>query len=72
MQASIDATGSPLTDEALAAAIKADAVILGAIGGPVCDFIFPPISKELRNTANFLGEMGHRKCTSGAGTPEAP
>lgn len=34
-QASIDATGSPLTDEALAAAKKADAVLLGAIGGPV-------------------------------------
>ena len=34
-QASIDATGSPLTDEALAAAKSADAVLLGAIGGPV-------------------------------------
>lgn len=33
-QASIDATGSPLTDEALAAAKAADAVLLGAIGGP--------------------------------------
>lgn len=33
--ASIDATGSPLTDEALTAAQNADAVILGAIGGPV-------------------------------------
>ncbi|WPH03521.1 Hypothetical protein R9X50_00640100 [Acrodontium crateriforme] len=32
--ASIDATGSPLTDEALNAAKSADAVILGAIGGP--------------------------------------
>jgi len=32
--ASIDATGSPLTDEALNAAKTADAVILGAIGGP--------------------------------------
>ncbi|KAL6804520.1 Isopropylmalate dehydrogenase-like domain-containing protein [Trichoderma sp. SZMC 28013] len=31
---SIDATGSPLTDEALAAANAADAVLLGAIGGP--------------------------------------
>jgi hypothetical protein len=34
-QASIDATGSPLTDEALTAAKNADAVLLGAIGGPV-------------------------------------
>ncbi|MCJ1361941.1 3-isopropylmalate dehydrogenase [Acarospora aff. strigata] len=32
--ASIDATGSPLTDEALTAAKNADAVILGAVGGP--------------------------------------
>ncbi|GAB7333176.1 hypothetical protein MBLNU13_g04835t1 [Cladosporium sp. NU13] len=32
--ASIDATGSPLTDEALSAAKAADAVLLGAIGGP--------------------------------------
>ena len=32
--ASIDANGSPLTDEALDAAKKADAVLLGAIGGP--------------------------------------
>jgi 3-isopropylmalate dehydrogenase len=30
----IDAHGNPLTDEALAAAKKADAVLLGAIGGP--------------------------------------
>ncbi|KAJ8606181.1 hypothetical protein MRB53_041123 [Persea americana] len=34
VKASIDATGSPLTDEALNAAKSADAVILGAIGGP--------------------------------------
>ncbi|KAF2218394.1 3-isopropylmalate dehydrogenase [Elsinoe ampelina] len=32
--ASIDATGSPLTDEALNAAKNADAILLGAIGGP--------------------------------------
>ncbi|KAH8788969.1 Isopropylmalate dehydrogenase-like domain-containing protein [Diaporthe sp. PMI_573] len=31
---SIDQTGTPLTDEALAAAKAADAVLLGAIGGP--------------------------------------
>ena len=34
VQASIDATGVPLTDDALEAAKSADAVILGAIGGP--------------------------------------
>ncbi|KAK2762212.1 3-isopropylmalate dehydrogenase [Arachnomyces sp. PD_36] len=32
--ASIDATGSPLTDEALTAAKNANAVFLGAVGGP--------------------------------------
>jgi isocitrate/isopropylmalate dehydrogenase len=35
LQASIDAHGIPLTDEALNAAKSADAVLLGAIGGPV-------------------------------------
>ena len=35
--AAIDATGVPLPDEALAAAKKADAVLLGAVGGP-CNF----------------------------------
>ena len=34
-QCSIDATGKPLTEEATQAAINADAVLLGAIGGPV-------------------------------------
>ncbi|KAL9608455.1 MAG: hypothetical protein Q9204_009233, partial [Flavoplaca sp. TL-2023a] len=34
LKCSIDATGKPLTDEALAAAKSADAIILGAIGGP--------------------------------------
>ncbi|CDO92940.1 unnamed protein product [Kluyveromyces dobzhanskii CBS 2104] len=32
--AAIDATGVPLTDEALEASKKADAVLLGAVGGP--------------------------------------
>lgn len=35
LQASIDATGTALTEEALTAAKNADAVILGAVGGPV-------------------------------------
>jgi 3-isopropylmalate dehydrogenase len=34
-QCSIDAHNNPLTDEALAAAKGADAIILGAVGGPV-------------------------------------
>ncbi|RAB19239.1 3-isopropylmalate dehydrogenase, partial [Burkholderia multivorans] len=32
--AAIDATGVPLPDEALEASKKADAVLLGAVGGP--------------------------------------
>ncbi len=32
--ASIDSSGVPLTDEVLAEALKADAVLLGAVGGP--------------------------------------
>ena len=38
-KASIDANGEPLTDKALAAANAADAVLLGAIGGPVSSLI---------------------------------
>ena len=37
VQISIDTNGEPLTDGALAAAKSADAVLLGAIGGPVGD-----------------------------------
>ncbi|MFI5023029.1 MAG: 3-isopropylmalate dehydrogenase [Alphaproteobacteria bacterium] len=35
--ASIDAHGTPLTEETLAAALAADAVLLGAVGGPKWD-----------------------------------
>ncbi len=35
--ASVDAHGTPLTDETLAAAKEADAVLLGAVGGPKYD-----------------------------------
>lgn len=63
-QASIDATGSPLTDEALNAAKNADAVLLGAIGGPVRE---PPPStlrshKHPRQPpTNSQIEMGNRR-----------
>ncbi|KAL9136779.1 MAG: hypothetical protein Q9175_002016 [Cornicularia normoerica] len=58
--ASIDATGSPLTDEALAAAKKADAVLLGAIGGP--RYGTGPIRPEqgllkLRKELNTFGNL---------------
>jgi 3-isopropylmalate dehydrogenase len=39
--ASIDARGVPLTDETLAAARRADAVLLGAVGGPTWDTTDP-------------------------------
>lgn len=44
-QASIDATGFPLTDDALTAAKEAHAVLLGAIGGPVNSI--PPLLSSL-------------------------
>ncbi|CAD6577903.1 MAG: 3-isopropylmalate dehydrogenase [Alectoria sarmentosa] len=58
--ASIDATGSPLTDEALAAAKNADAVLLGAIGGP--KYGTGPIRPEqgllkLRKELNTFGNL---------------
>src|SRR4051812_42531760 len=39
--ASIDAHGTPLTDEVLAACRKSDAVLLGAVGGPKWDTTDP-------------------------------
>jgi 3-isopropylmalate dehydrogenase len=39
--AAIDATGNPLPDETLAATKKADAVLLGAVGGPKWDTTDP-------------------------------
>jgi isocitrate/isopropylmalate dehydrogenase len=41
MQCSIDAHNNPLTDEVLEAAKGADAIILGAVGGPVRQFPTP-------------------------------
>lgn len=48
---SIDATGSPLTDEALETAKKSDAVLLGAVGGPKWD----TLPGKLRPEAGLLG-----------------
>lgn len=44
--ASIDAHGMPLTDETLAACRAADAVLLGAVGGPSWDTIDPALRPE--------------------------
>ncbi len=49
--ASIDATGVPLTDEALETAKKADAVLLGSVGGPKWD----TLPGHLRPEAGLLG-----------------
>ena len=48
--ASYDEHGTPLTDETLAAAKDADAVLLGAIGGPKYD----SVSREARPEAGLL------------------
>ncbi|MDT8903469.1 3-isopropylmalate dehydrogenase [Anaeroselena agilis] len=44
--AAIDATGVPLPDDTLAAAKTADAVLLGAVGGPKWDTVAPDIRPE--------------------------
>ncbi|KAL9044815.1 MAG: hypothetical protein Q9214_002074 [Letrouitia sp. 1 TL-2023] len=63
-QCSIDATGKPLTEEALESAIRADACLLGAIGGP--KWGTGPIRPEqglltLRKSLNTFGNL--RPCS---------
>jgi len=48
--AAFDATGSPLPDATIAACLEADAVLLGAVGGPVWD----TLAAELRPEAGLL------------------
>ncbi|WP_142849618.1 3-isopropylmalate dehydrogenase [Telmatospirillum sp. J64-1] len=55
--ASIDAHGVPLTDETLAAAMEADAVLLGAVGGPKWDNL-PFDVKPERGLLGLRKEMG--------------
>ncbi|MBL8658192.1 MAG: 3-isopropylmalate dehydrogenase [Rhodospirillales bacterium] len=54
--ASIDAHGVPLTDEAMAAAMAADAVLLGAVGGPKWDDL-PFAQKPERGLLRLRKEM---------------
>jgi isocitrate/isopropylmalate dehydrogenase len=62
VKASIDAYGTPLTEETLAAAKAADAVILGAVGGPVIHphSRSPPTSHPAVSLTQAV-EMGYRK-----------
>ncbi|MFC6673500.1 3-isopropylmalate dehydrogenase [Marinobacterium aestuariivivens] len=60
--AAIDATGKPLPDETLAAARAADAILLGAVGGPkwdsIPDFSIRP-EKGLLGIRSALGLFGN-------------
>ncbi|UTW13271.1 3-isopropylmalate dehydrogenase [Marinobacterium rhizophilum] len=60
--AAIDATGKPLPDETLAAAQAADAILLGAVGGPkwdsIPDFAIRP-EKGLLGIRSSLGLFGN-------------
>ena len=51
---SIDATGVPLTDEAIAAAKAADAVLMGSIGGNTTTSPWYKLAPELRPEAGLL------------------
>lgn len=51
---SIDATGVPLTDEALATALASDSVLLGAVGGNVGQSNWYQLPPDLRPEAGLL------------------
>jgi len=55
--AAIDASGTPLTDETMADALAADAVLLGAVGGPKWDGL-PFERKPERGLLRLRKEMG--------------
>jgi len=55
--AAIDAHGTPLTDETMADALAADAVLLGAVGGPKWDNL-PFEQKPERGLLRLRKEMG--------------
>ena len=51
---SIDATGVPLTDEAIATALDSDAVLMGSIGGNTATSPWYKLAAELRPEAGLL------------------
>jgi len=53
--ASIDATGKPLTEEAIAQAKASDAVLMGSIGGDTTTSPWYKLAPELRPEAGLLG-----------------
>lgn len=55
--ASLDVHGVPLTDEVVAKAIAADAVLMGAVGGPKWDGVAPALRAE-RGLLRIRKEMG--------------
>jgi 3-isopropylmalate dehydrogenase len=56
--AAIDATGSPLPDETLSACREADAVLLGAVGGPQWDTTDPAKPRPEQGLLGLRGGLG--------------
>ena len=74
--AAIDAHGVPLPEETIVAASSADAVLLGAVGGPKWDNVAPEIRPEkailgLRKTLGLFANMRPVKVTA-AMAPYSP
>ena len=59
---SIDATGVPLTDEAIATALDSDAVLMGSIGGNTATSPWYKLAPELRPEAGLLKLRSHSIC----------
>jgi 3-isopropylmalate dehydrogenase len=55
--AALDASGSPLPETTLALARDADAIVLGAVGGPKWDSVEPSLRPE-RGLLNLRSELG--------------
>ncbi len=56
--ASIDAHGTPLTDEVVAACRRADAILLGAVGGPKWDSTDPDAPRPERGLLDLRRALG--------------
>lgn len=60
---SIDATGVPLTDEAIETALASDAVLMGSIGGNTSTSPWYKLAPELRPEAGLSGTIPRNPCT---------